>query len=232
MFQVIKPLGDLITTLPAGPQYPRCTAGPSFELFYETDYLMPHRGAAWALLEERLREAADYAERVRADGAPTVREGLTTIGPALAVLADSLAAHFPDWGSTSRWTQVRPTPAADAAAAEVEALVARAVPLGHGGAAGPPASPTSRDTQESEKPAAVPGPDEMLSFDRHIKPLFRARDRQSMSFAFDLWSYADVTANAGAILERLRNGSMPCDGSWPQESVRTFQRWIDTGAAE
>ena len=35
-------------------------AGPSFELFYENDYLMPHREAAWALLEERIREAASF----------------------------------------------------------------------------------------------------------------------------------------------------------------------------
>src|SRR5436305_10730144 len=32
MFGVIKPLGDLITTLPAGPGYEGQTAGPSFEL--------------------------------------------------------------------------------------------------------------------------------------------------------------------------------------------------------
>ena len=58
MLRVIKPLGDLITTLPAGPEHPGQTAGPSFELFYENDYLMPHREAAWALLTERLDEAA------------------------------------------------------------------------------------------------------------------------------------------------------------------------------
>src|ERR1039457_6278420 len=59
MFQAIKPLGDLITTLPAGPSYPGVNAGPSFELFYESDYLLPHRHAAWALLTERLDVAAD-----------------------------------------------------------------------------------------------------------------------------------------------------------------------------
>ena len=50
MQQVIRPLGDLITTLPAGPEHPGRTAGPSFELFYESDYLMPHRrppGRCW-----------------------------------------------------------------------------------------------------------------------------------------------------------------------------------------
>jgi hypothetical protein len=57
MFRGIKPLGDLITRPPAGAAYPGQTAGPSFELFYESDYLMPHREAAWALLAERSRLA-------------------------------------------------------------------------------------------------------------------------------------------------------------------------------
>ena len=59
MFQAIKPLGDLVTTLPACPDYPARTAGPSFELFYESDTVLPHREAAWILLIERLRQAAD-----------------------------------------------------------------------------------------------------------------------------------------------------------------------------
>src|SRR5499425_2051129 len=65
MLRVLKPLGDLITSLPAGEQYPGKTASPSFELFYEDDYLMPHREAAWALLAERLDEAAAFCADVQ-----------------------------------------------------------------------------------------------------------------------------------------------------------------------
>jgi hypothetical protein len=68
-----------------------------------------------------------------------------------------------------------------------------------------------------------------VSFAAHIKPLFRQRDRQSMSFAFDLWSYDDVRTRAADILARLQNGSMPCDGGWPPAKIEVFQRWIDTG---
>jgi hypothetical protein len=50
-----------------------------------------------------------------------------------------------------------------------------------------------------------------------------------MRFAFDLWEYSDVAANASAILERLRNGSMPCDGAWEPEKIEVFQRWVDSG---
>ena len=70
MFQAIKPIGDLVTTLPAGPDYPARTAGPSFELFYESDTILPHREAAWILLTERIRQAAEFCE----PGAPCALE--------------------------------------------------------------------------------------------------------------------------------------------------------------
>jgi hypothetical protein len=63
MFDVIEPLGDIVTTLPVGPTHPGRTAGPSFELFYQPDYLLPHRQAAWILMGEHLGEAADLADR-------------------------------------------------------------------------------------------------------------------------------------------------------------------------
>src|SRR5206468_6776545 len=46
------------------------------------------------------------------------------------------------------------------------------------------------------------GDAETLGFENDIKPLFREKDRQRMSFAFDLWTYEDVKENAEAILER------------------------------
>jgi hypothetical protein len=70
---------------------------------------------------------------------------------------------------------------------------------------------------------------EPLSFEQHIRPLFREADRQSMSWAFDLWSHADVAANGDEILERLRDGSMPCDGAWPDEQITAFQDWVEAG---
>lgn len=50
-----------------------------------------------------------------------------------------------------------------------------------------------------------------------------------MSFAFDLWSHDDVSQHAEAILGRLRDGTMPCDGPWPQEKTDVFARWADAG---
>ena len=70
------------------------------------------------------------------------------------------------------------------------------------------------------------------TFEGHIKPLFRERDRASMLDFFDLWSYEDVSANADAILAAVRGGSMPCDATWPDEAVNLLQRWIDRGMPE
>ena len=93
---------------------------------------------------------------------------------------------------------------------------------------GPPAE-TPAETSPAEEEVAMPGPDETVSFEAHVKPLFRDRDRKSMTFAFDLWSRDDVQANSAAILDRLRNGTMPCDGAWPPEKVEVFQRWTESG---
>jgi hypothetical protein len=86
------------------------------------------------------------------------------------------------------------------------------------------------EIQDETAPPQLPDPDVPLSFAAHIKPLFRQRDRDSMRFAFDLWAHDDVATHGEAILERLRAGTMPCDGAWPVEQVDAFQRWIEAGA--
>ena len=192
MFGAIKPLGDLLTTLPVGPGHAGANAGPSFELFYESDYLLPHREAAWALLEERVREAAGYCGLVRERAPGHLAERLAAVGDALTGVADALAAHFGDWGAVSRFSA-------------------------------PPVLSTEKSNQEGV--TSMP----QIGFEEHVKTMFRPRDRQAMEFAFDLWSYDDVAANADAILARVRAGTMPCDGAWSTEQVDAFQGWIDAG---
>jgi hypothetical protein len=70
---------------------------------------------------------------------------------------------------------------------------------------------------------------EPVSFETHVKPLFRERDRESMLRAFDLWAYDDVTQHADAILDQLQAGTMPCDGAWPKAQVDLFRRWAEGG---
>ena len=71
--------------------------------------------------------------------------------------------------------------------------------------------------------------EEAVGYGRDIRPLFREKDVSSMSFAFDLRSYDDVRANANGILAKLSDGSMPCDGAWPEEKVELFRDWVDAG---
>ena len=68
-----------------------------------------------------------------------------------------------------------------------------------------------------------------MSFAQTVRPLFREEDRASMDFAFDLWSYDDVKANADRILERVEDGTMPCDEAWGEDKVATFRDWIAAG---
>jgi hypothetical protein len=198
MVGVLKPLGDLITTLPVGPEQPGMTAGPSFELFYENDYLMPHRDAAWTLLEERLREAANFCDLIQESSDERVATELEKVRAALRGVADSLASHFSDWGAVSRFGGREPAKESTAAG---DAVIDRKEQMG-----------------------------DLVRFEQDIHQLFRDRDIQSMSFAFDLSSYDDVRANAEAIYQKLAAGSMPCDGRWPAEDVERFRTWIDNGS--
>jgi CDGSH-type Zn-finger protein/truncated hemoglobin YjbI/ferredoxin len=101
--------------------------------------------------------------------------------------------------------------------------------------AGPPGSRIPANAPSDETPDAasiLPQPGEKVEYAKHIKALFRSRDRTSMRFVFDLWSYADVSVHADGILKRLRDGSMPCDGAWPQERIDVFARWLAAGKPE
>jgi len=91
MYQAIRPLGGIATTLPVGFDQPGVTAGPGFELFYQVDYLLPHREAAWVLMEERLRDAAAFAVRCGQACTPVLMEPLAKVAKALEKFADMLA---------------------------------------------------------------------------------------------------------------------------------------------
>ena len=96
------------------------------------------------------------------------------------------------------------------------------------GAPGSRISALAPSSEQPEEPVTLPAGDEPVGFEKHIRQLFRERDRRSMSFAFDLWSYADVQKHAPDILRRVSNGSMPCDAAWPQAWIDTLARWVET----
>ena len=73
MISVIKPLGEYVTKLPIGESHPDNTAGPAFEMFYGSGFLLPHQprcmdplareaaGAAW--VPERTADARSRPRR-------------------------------------------------------------------------------------------------------------------------------------------------------------------------
>jgi hypothetical protein len=92
MYTAIKPLGSVVTSLPVGMELPGITAGPTFELFYQVDYLLPHQKAAWILMEERLRDAAAFAVRCGEACTPALMEPLAKVARSLQKYADLLSA--------------------------------------------------------------------------------------------------------------------------------------------
>src|SRR5437870_6307934 len=91
MFMTIRPLGQLLTTLPIGPDLPGKMAGPTFEI-YQTGYTLPHHDAAWIVLHERLLELAAYCGKL-SDQQPKQQLELRTIKENLRRLAGVLEPH-------------------------------------------------------------------------------------------------------------------------------------------
>lgn len=56
-----QPATANLTSLPVSPGSPGVSPGSPIELFYEPDYLLPHRRAVWLLMGERPAEAAGFA---------------------------------------------------------------------------------------------------------------------------------------------------------------------------
>jgi hypothetical protein len=69
----------------------------------------------------------------------------------------------------------------------------------------------------------------VTGFESDVRPLFREGDRDFMSYYVDLWSYDEVRAHADEILDRVEDGTMPCDAPWPVESIDLFRRWMSEG---
>jgi hypothetical protein len=91
MTEVLQPLGRLMTTLPVGVNHPGKTAGPAFEVYRRTSYLLPHRHAAWVILHERLTELADFSSKIAAPKA--VEANLGPVTDSLSTIASRLESN-------------------------------------------------------------------------------------------------------------------------------------------
>lgn len=88
MFQLIRPLGELLTRMPLGHEYPDKTAGPAFEI-YRAGNIFPHRYGAWTILHERFLEIAAYSDSLATQ--PKAPPELATISANVRQLAETLA---------------------------------------------------------------------------------------------------------------------------------------------
>jgi Ferritin-like len=88
---VIKPLGTILTSLPATSNADAPRAGPSFAFYRSINYL-PHRDAAWALFAERFEELAEFSGKL-ADG-DEARIGLDTVHASIQALSAALGQHM------------------------------------------------------------------------------------------------------------------------------------------
>lgn len=68
------------------------------------------------------------------------------------------------------------------------------------------------------------------SFAADIRPLFRARDIESMKrYGMDLSSYEDVKRHAKDIYATLCRKTMPCDRPWSDDQTGRFRDWMERG---
>ena len=91
MFEAIKPLGTLLTTVPIAIQPSAQTAGPSFEM-YRAGYILPHHYSAWIILHERFLELAAYSNKLCQGEA--VSPTLQSVAASLHTFATQLGAHI------------------------------------------------------------------------------------------------------------------------------------------
>lgn len=123
-----------------GPEQLGRTAGPSFELFYETDYLMPHREAAWALLAERLDEAAWLCSEICIGRGTRLASQLEPVMAAIREIAATLAAALPADSPHARLA----SPPARLESATLAALLARESALLNAADVATPATETTQ----------------------------------------------------------------------------------------
>jgi Ferritin-like len=91
MARVLRPLGSVLTTLPLGPDHPGELAGPAFYMVHPSQFLLPHRDAAWKVMVQRLEEMADASARLGLEaGLGQVAE----LEPDVRAIAARLRAHL------------------------------------------------------------------------------------------------------------------------------------------
>lgn len=95
MTSVLRPLGEALTKLPAGPEYPDLSAGPGFGFTREIQ-LLPHKRSAWILIGERLHQIATVGTKLIAETPGELLDVEEAVA-ALQELAERFAPQNRSW---------------------------------------------------------------------------------------------------------------------------------------
>ncbi len=105
MKSVLRPLGEALTRMPAGPEYPGLAAGPGFGYTREIQ-LLPNKQSAWIIIGERLRDLAKTGTRLIAAN-PALPSGIEEATAALQELGERFAPKDRWWTAESEEAEFR-----------------------------------------------------------------------------------------------------------------------------
>jgi hypothetical protein len=83
----MRALYPVLTTLPVGPSHPGRTAGPTLDVVRPAYFVLPHREAAWKIINERLDSLAATCAALAQE------PGLAALGK-LAATLHAMAGDF------------------------------------------------------------------------------------------------------------------------------------------
>jgi len=105
MTSVLRPLGEALTTMPAGPEHPGLSAGPGFGYTREIQ-LLPHKQSAWIVFAERLQQLAKTCTALITAN-PALPSGAREATAALQDLAERFAAEKRGWSAAIEEAEFR-----------------------------------------------------------------------------------------------------------------------------
>jgi CDGSH-type Zn-finger protein len=105
MTSVLRPLGEALTKLPAGPEHPGLSAGPGFGFTREIQ-LLPHKRSAWILIGERLHQIATAGTELIAETPGELLDVEEAVA-ALQELAERFAPQNRSWDAKAEEAEFR-----------------------------------------------------------------------------------------------------------------------------
>lgn len=105
MTSVLRPLGEALTKLPAGPEYPGLSAGPGFGFTREIQ-LLPHKRSAWIVIGERLHQIATAGTELIASSPGALLDVEEAVA-ALQELSERFAPPDRSWNAKAEEAEFR-----------------------------------------------------------------------------------------------------------------------------